>query len=201
MEGKFLNDDKFLPEPCVILHEKPYTYATCHFIEFCQILWPLVRYLLCFDDQVHVHISTIHSMYLKVTLSKISRNMGYTKIDRIKYVHQKGVPWEKRSMIQRRHGKKDASTQWRHATCTSMNIKKRKRISVRKNIAHIKRERRGVSLGEKSYPTHMHYLIKRVQLVFIFGSNLWLSDIWGISMPIHIPKTPYISLLELGKSL
>ena len=31
-EGKFLNDDNFLPEPYVIHNEKPYTYVTHHFI-------------------------------------------------------------------------------------------------------------------------------------------------------------------------
>ena len=37
-KGKFLSDKQVLPEPYVIHHEKPYTYAACHSIEFCQIL-------------------------------------------------------------------------------------------------------------------------------------------------------------------
>ena len=181
-------------------------------------LWALSNFVTLNEILVIVRWSStctrIHRpLYVseRYSLQNLKKYGLYT--NRIKDVHQKGVPWENKrcapkrcAMREKIHDpkkawKKDASTQWRHATCTSMNIKKRKRISVRKNIAHIKRERRGVSLGEKSSPTHMHYLIKRVQLVFIFGSNLWLSNIWGISMPIHIPKTPYISLLELGKSL
>lgn len=53
---KFLSDVKFLPKPYVVLHEKPYTYAACHFVELYQNCVTLVRCFSYFHDQDHVHI-------------------------------------------------------------------------------------------------------------------------------------------------
>ena len=53
MKGKFLNDDNYLPEPYEYLVQKLYTYATCYFIEFCQIV-------LC-DSSKNIYIAHIHA--------------------------------------------------------------------------------------------------------------------------------------------
>ena len=132
------------------------TFATYYLIEFCQILWPSVTYLSYSDNQVHVHTSTIHSIYPKANLSKISRNMGYTKIERIKDVHQKGVRWVKSSVTQRRHGRKMHGPYEGMPHAHKVCLKKER--GWEKNIAYIKRERRGVGLGEKSSPTHIALL-------------------------------------------
>ena len=47
--------------------EKPSTYTTCHCIEFGQTLWPLLRNLLCSQNQDHVHSTYICCSYTRST--------------------------------------------------------------------------------------------------------------------------------------
>ena len=45
--------------------EKPSTYTSCHYIEFGQTLWLLLRNLSCSQDQDHVHYTYICCSYTR----------------------------------------------------------------------------------------------------------------------------------------
>jgi hypothetical protein len=57
---KILSDDIFLPKPYVVYIRKPHTYATCDYIEFCQIIVTLKLFMLSWSRSLTLHLHILN---------------------------------------------------------------------------------------------------------------------------------------------
>ena len=135
-------------------------------------------------------------MYPKANLSKISRNMGYTKIERIKDVHPKRVchewkdPWPKKGMAERCMDPMKA--------CHMLTRCVKKKESEENYSPYQKRKKRSWSWRKEFSHTHCTTWLKDMTCVYLWIQTLtW--QYMRFKYAFHIPKTPHISLLEVDK--